>query len=243
MTRRVKLLDSERAHSYASRVRERDQTAVGLIGGSADRRLATSRIPPLEFAGVLAPRRRGGDDERFATFVAHRPLHIEIGFGRPHHLAELAAMYPDAHVLGFEVRRRWCRDAARRAAREGLSNVRVVEGDVRTLFDALPLGGVAAFHVLFPDPWWKKRHHKRRIFQPPTVTALHDLLVPGGWLVTKTDVPAYADLIEEVVLDHGGFVRTPTAPLAELPLSHREKKCRDLGIPVTWLRFVKETDR
>ncbi|MCB9728553.1 MAG: tRNA (guanosine(46)-N7)-methyltransferase TrmB [Deltaproteobacteria bacterium] len=223
----------------------RNASHVGLVGGSLEERLQHSRVPPIESAWVLAPLRREGDEERLREFVAPGGVHLEIGFGRSHHLADLARHFPDAPVLGFETRRAWCRMAARRAEREGLSHLRVIEGDARPYLDAwVPDGSLAACYILFPDPWWKKRHHKRRLFVPEFVERIHALLAPGGALVAKTDVPAYADLIESTVLDHAGFSLAGTtaddSALEALPRSHREKKCLELGIPYSAFRFVKE---
>ncbi|MGM0575875.1 MAG: tRNA (guanosine(46)-N7)-methyltransferase TrmB [Myxococcota bacterium] len=223
----------------------RGASDVGLVGGSLEERVKHSRVPPLDLPHVLAPVRRPADDAPFHEFVSHRPLHVEIGFGRAHHLCDLAEAEGDAHVLGFETRREWCRRAAKRAARLGLDNLRVVEGDARPYLDALfEAESVDLFHVLFPDPWWKKRHHKRRLFQPGFVETMQRLLAPGGAVVVKTDVPAYAELIEEQMLAHAGWRLVGTSSddpvLARLPRSHREKKCAELDIPVFPYRFVKE---
>ncbi len=226
-------------------VSAKEDSAVGLIGGSLDKRLEHAKVPPLAGPHVLAPGRREDDDARFAAFVQQRPLHVEVGFGRPHHLCDLAAQRPDAFVLGFEIRRRWCADADRRAQREGLANLRVVEGDVRAFMPAFADGSVDAWYILFPDPWWKKKHHKRRIFRPDFIAELHRTLAPGGLLVAKTDVPAYADVIEEELHEAGGFTLAGRSYedeiLGALPRSHREKKCAEVGLPIFQFRFVKVT--
>lgn len=217
---------------------------MGLVGGRIDERVRHAKVAPLELPCVLAPFRRPDDRARFADFVAHRPLHVEIGFGRPHHLVDLAAALPDARVLGFEVKRRWVRAADRRATREGLTNLRAVEGDARPYIEQLIApGSVDAFYVLFPDPWWKKRHHKRRVFQPAFVDVMAERLAAGGHLIVKTDVEAYADLIVDQVLAASGWSLEGTSDadpvLAGLPSSHREKKCAELGIPAFRFRFVR----
>jgi tRNA (guanine-N7-)-methyltransferase len=128
--------------------------------------------------------------------------------------------------------------------RLGLDNVRVIEGDARAYIERfVHSDSVDAYHVLFPDPWWKKRHHKRRLFRPDFVAELHRTLAAGGMLVVKTDVEAYADLIDEELHAHAGFSLAGTAgddpELAALPLSHREKKCAEFAIPVFQFRFSK----
>lgn len=214
----------------------------GLIGGDLEVRARLSRVPPVDHHFVLAPYRKDGDDALTSAFVAHRPLHIEIGFGRPHYLLDLARMHPDAHVLGFEIKRQWVRAAATRAEREGLANVRVIEGDARPHLERLvPAGAVDGLHVLFPDPWWKKRHHKRRVFNADFAALMVSRLAPTGVLVVKTDVEAYADELTDELAQTGlRLAGTGTADpvLAALPRSHREKKCLELGIPTFLFRFV-----
>lgn len=214
---------------------------VGLIGGDLELRAKMSRVPPLDHHFVLAPYRRDGDDELTRAFLAHRPLHIEIGFGRPHYLIDLARARPDAHVLGFEIKRDWVRAAAARAEREGVDNVRVIEGDARPHLERLVAeGSVDGIHVLFPDPWWKKRHHKRRVFTADFTALLARLLAPDGDLVAKTDVPAYVDQMIDEALGAGLELvgqGTSDPTLAALPRSHREKKCLELEVPFQMLRF------
>jgi len=218
---------------------------TSLVGGAIERRLEHSKVPPLEHDYVFAPFRRPDDEPLLRAFLDHRPLHVEIGFGRPHHICDLAAAQPDARVVGFEIKRRFCHDAARRATREGMTNLRVIEGDARAyLTRFFTKGSVDAIHVLFPDPWWKRRHHKRRVFQPDFLDVMYGLLAPDGHLIARTDVPAYADYIDELLHDHPGFELEPTPPFEDpvfetLPRSHREKKCLELGIPFTRFRFNK----
>lgn len=218
----------------------------GLVGGSIERRIATSRILPIAHPNVLAPFRRVEDQPLLESFLASGPLQIEVGFGRSHHLLDLAAMNETHRILGFEIRRQWVRQAARGAERRELSNVRVIEGDARPfLTRLLKPESVSFIHILFPDPWWKRRHHKRRVFSEAWLNLASTLLVPGGSLVCKTDVPAYADLMEQNVGAHGDFRLCGTgehdAILCRLPKSHREKKCAEYRIPVYAYRYIKET--
>ena len=216
----------------------------GLIGGDLETRAKMSRVPPVEHRFVLAPYRRDGDEAVTREFVAHRPLHVEVGFGRPHYLVDLARLHPEAHVLGFEIKREWVRAAAQRAEREGLENLRVIEGDARPHLERLfAPGTVDGIHVLFPDPWWKKRHHKRRVFTADFTALLARLLAPGGDLVTKTDVPAYVDQMIDEALGAGLELvgqGSSDPVLAALPRSHREKKCLELGVPFHMLRFQRK---
>ena len=225
-----------------------NDSAVGLIGGSIEQRVGRSRVPPVDHPLVLAPFRTPSDVEVLRNFCESGPLHVEIGFARAHHLVELAEAHPDIRVLGFEIRRAFCRQAARRAERLGLKNLRVIEGDCRPFIDRLfTPGSVRSYYVYFPDPWWKRKHHKRRVFSSTMLNHWHDTLTHDGDVIAKTDVPAYADLILELFEAHDGFKLTgcsdDDALLAALPRTHREKKCAELNIPSYKLRFTRETLR
>lgn len=221
-------------------------TQSSLLGGDVALRAATSKIPPVKGPMVFAPFRRPDDRDPFLEFVGRAGLQVEIGFGRGHHLQALAQQSPTVPVLGFETKRQWCRKLARAAARLGLTNARVVEGDARAFLSHLvPNNSVAAFHVLFPDPWWKRKHHKRRLFSCSFLRLLHDKLTPGGHLIAKTDVPAYADFVETQLNNFNGFelkgVNSADQILSAVPKSHREKKCRQYTIPVYSYRFEKRS--
>lgn len=224
----------------------------GLIGGDLELRARLSRVPPIVHPLVLAPFRTDGDDAALRAFATEplpgqtpaSQLHIEIGFGRPYYLLALAAQNPNDRILGFEIKRDWVRVASDRATRQGITNIRVVEGDARGHIERLIADdSVDAYHVLFPDPWWKKRHHKRRVFNAEFVALLVRTLKPGGMLVLKTDVEAYADQVREDLAEHAALVLAGTGTadpiLAALPASHREGKCIELGVPVFRLRFTK----
>ncbi len=235
--------DGEDSHSDETAELRARAKLSGLIGGDLEMRAKMSRVPPVDLRYVLAPFRKEGDEALTREFVGHRPLHIEIGFGRPHYIMDLARQLPQAHVLGFEIKRDWVRAAASRAEREGIDNVRVIEGDARPhlerLFEPASVDGI---HILFPDPWWKKRHHKRRVFTPEFTAVIVKLLAPEGDLVTKTDVPAYVDqMIEEATAAGLELVGQGSADpfLAATPRSHREKKCLELEVPFHMLRFRK----
>ena len=219
---------------------------VGLVGGSIERRIATSRIPPVDHPYVLAPFRRPDDVQALEDFVSGGSLQVEIGFGRAHHLLDLAAGNPAARILGFEIRRQWIKQAATGAQRRSLDTLRVIEGDARPFLERLiPPGTVECIHILFPDPWWKRRHHKRRVFTEAWMNLVATRLQPGGSVVVKTDVPAYADLMEQALSAHSGLVlrgtTTEDAVLGLVPRSHREKKCQVSNIPVYAFRYSKET--
>lgn len=151
-------------------------------------RLLDEVLPKLQVnlpeAGPLDP----------ASLFAQRPerIWLEIGFGGGEHLAAQAAAHPDVGLIGCEpfvsgvARLLWLIET------QGLTNIRLFTDDARLLMQALPDGCLERIFVLFPDPWPKTRHHKRRIVNPSTAAAFVRLLRPGGEVRLATDDMGYA---------------------------------------------------
>jgi tRNA (guanine-N7-)-methyltransferase len=118
---------------------------------------------------------------------------LEIGFGGGEHMAAQAARRPDVLVIGAEPFQNGVASAVRHIAEQGLANVRLHDGDVRELLARLPDASLARVFVLFPDPWPKARHHKRRLLQAETVAELARVLKPGGRLRFASDWADYVD--------------------------------------------------
>jgi tRNA (guanine-N7-)-methyltransferase len=146
--------------------------------------------------------------------------------------------------VAIEQRKKFAQDVAVRAARRGLTNVLVVQGDARLLAPRLfRSGSLAAIHVHFPDPWWKRRHHRRRIVDDAVSGLLFRLLAPEGELDLRTDVERYAiDALEW--LEPLGFANSAGAGHfsdrhpEEIP-STREKRYLSSGQRVWRIRLVK----
>lgn len=130
----------------------------------------------------------------------HAPRVIEIGFGNGAYLAALAADRPQRDYLGIEVHPPGIGQLLRELARSNLTNVRVSAHDAVEVLDAqIPSASIEEIHILFPDPWPKKRHHKRRLIQPAFIACLADRLVPAGLLRLATDWRDYAEHMLEVL--------------------------------------------
>ena len=131
-----------------------------------------------------------------ALFGNAHPVVLEIGFGMGETTAAIAAAHPHVNFLGVEMHLPGVGALLRRIDAQGVANVRVVRRDaVEVVEHLLPLASLAGIHVYFPDPWPKKRHHKRRLLQPPFVHALARRLAPGGYLHVATDWQPYAEEI------------------------------------------------
>jgi tRNA (guanine-N7-)-methyltransferase len=129
-----------------------------------------------------------------ALFGTHSRRVVEIGFGMGDATKGVALEHPDWAILGVEVHRPGIGKLLWLIEQNRLSNVRIVEGDaVDLLQDFFSPESVGAFHVWFPDPWPKKKHHKRRLMQAPTVDLLVKALKTGGYIHFATDWEPYAD--------------------------------------------------
>jgi tRNA (guanine-N7-)-methyltransferase len=163
-------------------------------------------------------------------FGRKAPLELEIGPGRGAFALDHAARHPEVDLVLVETRRSDCELIRARAAKRGLRNLMVLHGDARLLVPRLfQAGSLSALHLQFPDPWWKKRHHKRRMVDADFAVRARALLIPGGLVDFRTDVPAYAREGEQTWLE-AGFEKLPDQP-PEI-LSTRERRYAITGQPV-----------
>ena len=167
------------------------------------------------------------------------PRTLEIGTNRGRFLRDLALAQPDRDHIGIEIRRRYAWRMAHEMGQSGSPrNCRIVWGDGKLLAGALFADGtVADIYINFPDPWWKAKHAKRRLVDDGYAQSLARLLVGGGSIWIKSDVPAIAQEIAEALASVPGL-RGPI-PFAQddLPLSYRERNCLALGLPIERFRF------
>jgi tRNA (guanine-N7-)-methyltransferase len=166
---------------------------------------------------------------------------VEIGFGGGEHLAAQAAANPDALLIGCEP---YVNGVARLLSLiEDAENVRVVIDDARLLLKALPEASIDRVFVLFPDPWPKTRHHKRRIVNPETLSDMARILKPGGELRLATDIMSYARPMLAGALTNGHFDWQVERPADwrnrpdDWPSTRYEEKARKAGRAPVFLRF------
>ncbi|MDP7018461.1 MAG: tRNA (guanosine(46)-N7)-methyltransferase TrmB [Pirellulaceae bacterium] len=128
------------------------------------------------------------------------PLEVEVGTGKGLFMRSAAAEHPARNFLGVEIAGKYARFAAAGLAKRGLHNGVMLHGDGLALFaDRIPADSLAAVHVYFPDPWWKKRHHKRRVMIPAFAKNIERALSLGGRLHFWTDVRDYFETALEML--------------------------------------------
>lgn len=180
-----------------------------------------------------------------AIFGNDHPVVLEIGFGNGESLARMAQANPERNYLGIEVHRPGVGHLLMAVEKHGLENLRVMCHDAQEIVEQSiadsSLGGVQLY---FPDPWPKKRHHKRRIVQPAWVAQIHRKLAPGGYLHMATDWENYAEHMLEVMEAAEGFENT-AGPGKYLPrpdfrpVTKFEQRGQRLGHGVWDLYYVK----
>lgn len=173
-----------------------------------------------------------------AFFGNAHPVEIDVGSGRGLFLFSASTTNPDTNYLGIEVDYREGRRAARRLQKRALRNARVLGGDVHLVFTKyIAPHSVDAIHVYFPDPWWKKKHRRRRVFTDAFADQCALLLKAGGLLHSRTDVGEYFEVIAALMNNHPEFepLTPPSLSEPQHDLDYRtsyERKKRKLGLPI-----------
>jgi tRNA (guanine-N7-)-methyltransferase len=173
-----------------------------------------------------------------ALFGNDHPVELEIGFGKGLFLVTAASANPETNYAGVEIEKKYALFTATRMAKRSLRNVRVSCGDARVfLRDHVASASIQTVHVYFPDPWWKKRHHKRRVFTAEFADQCERVLSVGGKLSIATDVEEYFGVMRELLAQRPGFVELPP-PAHQDPthdmdyLTNFERKARQKGQPI-----------
>jgi tRNA (guanine-N7-)-methyltransferase len=201
------------------------QRALDALG---PRFLLPHQAQPLDFATV---------------FGRDAPTLLEIGFGMGDATAQVAAAQPQHNFIGIEVHAPGVGALLKRIGELELSNLRLVQHDaVEVLQAMIPAQSLAGVHIYFPDPWHKKRHHKRRLIQPDWVRQVATRLAPGGYLHCATDWQPYAEQMLEVLGAEPALVNTAEgyAPRPDWrPQTKFERRGLKLGHGVWDLLFRK----
>ncbi len=168
-------------------------------------------------------------------------VRLEIGFGGGEHLLHAARTNPTIGFIGVEPFESGLAKAVTAIGREGISNIRLYDQDAALVLDWLPEKSIARIDLLFPDPWPKKRHWKRRFVNQANLDRVVRCLADGGELRFATDVESYADWAREEVAKHGGLIPTgeSTEPWDDWPGTRYETKAALAGRGARYLTFRK----
>ena len=177
------------------------------------------------------------------------PIHIEVGAGKGTFLLNQAKTRLEVNYLGIEWANKYYRYSVDRMRRWQMPNIRILRTDARYFIERyLPDECVNTYHIYFPDPWPKKRHHKRRFFQPTNVAQLVRTLICGGEIRTATDHTEYFEIISNLLLRDSTFANlfetidflpADTAEPGEWVGSNFERKYLQQGRPIHTLALRK----
>lgn len=191
-------------------------------------------MPPIVSADLLAP--PAADDSRRDLFPYFRtvadvpgvidwveffgnehPVELDIGCGRGMYLFNATVSQPETNFIGIELDYTEGRRGAKRLQKRALPNGRVIGGDAREFLQTrVRTGSVSKAHVYFPDPWWKRKHRKRRLFTDEFVALLARVVQPGGEVHSWTDVEDYFAVIA-ALMDHAEWFTKLPPPEAHIP--------------------------
>lgn len=173
------------------------------------------------------------------------PLYLEIGFGGGEHLARMATLHKDVHFIGCEPYVNGISGLLKHIETNGTKNIHIYTDDVRELFATMPDASIERVYILYPDPWPKVRHHKRRLLQKPLLDMLARVMKPGAELRIATDWDDYATWILEQLLPHPAFAWQAssaedwTKPWDEYAPTRYEEKAKREGRSSSYFRFTR----
>lgn len=182
------------------------------FGRRRTKRLQGQRAERLEALATLGVATEGSIDPAVLFPFPPTELRLEIGFGGGEHLAAQAARHPEVGFIGCEPFMDGVSKLIADIQERNLKNIRIHAEDARSLLDRLPEAGLSAVYILFPDPWPKRRHHKRRLVNAELLSLLARVMRPGGTLLIATDHADYTEWMLLHLLADARFRWTATKP-------------------------------
>lgn len=220
-------------------VRVKSDPTVGLFHQQVPSAAPATDADRLAAAIELVPANYFAPLDLATVFSRPAPLEVDLGCGDGSFLVAMAEKFSERNFLGVERMLGRVRSACGRATRQALSNVRVLRVETSYAVEyLLPPGSTAVAHLLFPDPWPKKRHQRRRIVTKDFLAAVHRLLAPDGSFRIATDQADYFDAIRELIAG-STFIEEAAGPEEAFPLTTFEKRFRADGAAIYRLLLRK----
>lgn len=218
-----------------------------LFGRKQGHRLHSGAVRRMDelLPALAVPRGDGALDPHSLFSGQYQEIWLEVGFGDGGHLAWQAEANPRIGFIGCEPYVNGVAKLLQRIELAGLGNIRIYQDDARHLLSRLPAASLALVFVLFPDPWHKKRHHKRRFIAPATLAELARVMRPGAELRFASDSADYCDWTLQAMAGHPGFEWTAERASdwrerpADWPPTKYEGKAIDQGRNPAYLRFAR----
>jgi tRNA (guanine-N7-)-methyltransferase len=169
------------------------------------------------------------------------PVDIEIGFGKGRFILDKARIYKNINFIGFEVKVGLVEYVKNIINQENLPNIYVERAYADLAIpEKIPAGRVRNIFINFPDPWWKRRHKKRRILRKEFINLFYNILMTDGTIYVRTDVKEYAEFVSENFAGFDTFVPVEHDNSDNI-MSNREVRCQDEGLDIYYLAFRKIT--
>ena len=180
-----------------------------------------------------------------AIFGNDHPVELEVGSGKALFLRNAAKERPDHNFYGIEIVRKYAFHGADRVKNLGLTNVKIMPGDALSFLKKVPDRNIVTAHLYYPDPWWKRKHHKRRVFTTEFVSDIRRVLVDNGQFLIVTDVADYFEHVQLLMTEFPEFQRQPE-PESHEPehdldyLTNFERKFRQEGRPIYRVAYLRQ---
>jgi tRNA (guanine-N7-)-methyltransferase len=172
--------------------------------------------------------------------AAPLPVDIEIGFGKGRFLLQKAQIYKNINFIGFEVKAGLVDYTKNIIEQEKLDNIYVERSyaDV-SIPEKIPAGRIRNIYINFPDPWWKRKHKKRRILQKEFIKLFYNILQIDGTIYVRTDVEEYAGFVKNNFTGFDTFVPVEHDIISDNIMSNRESRCQSEGLDIYYLAYRK----
>lgn len=180
-------------------------------------------------------------NEKLSALISEgKPIDIEVGFGKGRFIIDKAKTYKDVNFIGFEVKAGLVEKVIGLIEKFQLENIYVEKSYANiSIPEKIPPASVRNVYINFPDPWWKKRHHKRRILKKEFIDLFYNILKIDGMIYVRTDVKDYADMTRENFSEIDSFVEVEHDIISDGIITDRERRIKEEGLDIYYLAFRK----